>query len=150
MRLRAGDTTIEVAALAPDLFRVGVFPRAKPPRYDTGGVANDDWPAHETEWTGGELRTAEATAHVELDPLRISFSDASGRRFAADDPGVAIEAGASRPDRRPPRPGDRADEGARAGRALLRLRRAHRAASRRPVRTRCSGTSTRRTATPRR
>ncbi len=30
-----------------------------------------------------------------LDPLRIAFSDASGRRFAADDPGVAIDAGAS-------------------------------------------------------
>ena len=30
VRLRAGDTTIELTALAPDLFRVGVFPRAKP------------------------------------------------------------------------------------------------------------------------
>ena len=56
VRLRAGDTTIEVAALAPDLFRVGVFPRGKPPRYDSGAIAKEDWPDAGAEWTGGELR----------------------------------------------------------------------------------------------
>ena len=70
----------------------GVFPRAKPPRYASGAIAKDDWPDAGAEWTGSELRTAEATAHVELDPLRISFSDSSGRRFAADDPGAEIDA----------------------------------------------------------
>ena len=94
VRLRAGDATIEVAALAGDLFRVGVFPRGKPPRYASDAVAKDDWPDAGAEWTGSELRTPEATAHVQLDPLRISFSDGSGRRFAADDPGVAIDTGA--------------------------------------------------------
>jgi alpha-glucosidase len=44
VRLRAGDTTIELTALAADLFRVGVFPRAKPPRYDSGAIAKEDWP----------------------------------------------------------------------------------------------------------
>ena len=94
VRLRAGDTTIEIAALAPDLFRVGVFPRGKPPRYDSGAIAEEAWPDAGAEWTGSELRTSEATAHVGLDPLRISFSDASGRRFAADDPGAELDASA--------------------------------------------------------
>ena len=67
MRLRAGDATIELAALAGDLFRVGLFPRGKPPRYVSDAVAKDA--AHAgAESTGSELRTAEATAHVELDP----------------------------------------------------------------------------------
>ncbi|MDQ2671598.1 MAG: hypothetical protein M3Y38_02110, partial [Actinomycetota bacterium] len=33
LRVRSGAKTIEVAALAPDLFRVGMFPAGGPPRY---------------------------------------------------------------------------------------------------------------------
>jgi alpha-glucosidase len=33
VRLEGGSTTIEVAALAPDLFRVGTFPEGRSPRY---------------------------------------------------------------------------------------------------------------------
>ncbi|MGH2968826.1 MAG: glycoside hydrolase family 31 protein, partial [Solirubrobacteraceae bacterium] len=40
---------------------------------------------------GVELVTAEAAAHVALEPLRITFTDAAGGVFAADDPGLAIE-----------------------------------------------------------
>ncbi len=32
-RLEAGSTTVEVAARAPDLFRVGRFPEGRSPRY---------------------------------------------------------------------------------------------------------------------
>jgi alpha-glucosidase len=88
VRLRAGDALVEVAALAPDLFRVGFFPDGQPARYDSPAIARDDWPAA-GEWRDGGLATAEATAHVELDPLRISFSDSHGT-FAADDPGLEI------------------------------------------------------------
>ena len=123
VRLRAGDTTIAVAALAADLFRVGVFPRAKPPRYDSGAIAKDDWPDAGAEWTGSELRTPEATAHVQLDPLRISFSDASGRRFAADDPGVAIDTGVGRSASRTASARRSGREA--ASRASVGLRRAH-------------------------
>src|SRR5215218_558227 len=43
LRVRAGSTIVEVAALAPDLFRVGMFPAGGPPRYDSEGVAKEDW-----------------------------------------------------------------------------------------------------------
>src|ERR687885_221156 len=97
VRLRAGRATVEVAALAPDLFRVGLFPDGRPPDYRSEAIAREEWPgAAEPRETGDglELATPEATAHIALDPLRISFSDADGRRFAADDPGLEVEAGA--------------------------------------------------------
>jgi alpha-glucosidase len=43
LRVRAGATTVEVAALAPDLFRVGMFPAGALPRYDSEGIAKEDW-----------------------------------------------------------------------------------------------------------
>src|SRR4029450_5837335 len=43
LRMRAGSTTVEVAALAPDLFRVGMFSSGGPPSYDSEGVAKEDW-----------------------------------------------------------------------------------------------------------
>ena len=43
LRVRVGATTVEVTALAPDLFRVGMFPAGGPPRYDSEGVAKEDW-----------------------------------------------------------------------------------------------------------
>ena len=95
LRLRAGDATVELAALAPDLFRVGLFPHGKPPDYGSAAVAKDDWPSAGASWDGGTLATAEASARVELDPLRISFAGADGAVFAADDPGLAIERDAS-------------------------------------------------------
>src|ERR671932_1242489 len=97
VRLRAGGATVEVAALAPDLFRVGLFPDGRPPDYRSEAIAREEWSgAAEPRETGDglELATPEATAHIALDPLWISFSDADGRRFAADDPGLEVEAGA--------------------------------------------------------
>ncbi len=45
VRLRSGSATVEVTALAPDLFRVGMFPEGRPPRYDSEAIAGEDWPA---------------------------------------------------------------------------------------------------------
>ena len=89
IRLKSGSTTVEITALAPDLFRVGAFPNGRPPRYTTEAIAKEDWAAVEVsmeESDGGvDLSTTSATAHVSLDPLRVSFTDASGHTFAADD-----------------------------------------------------------------
>jgi len=89
LRLRAGSTIVEVAALSEDIFRVGAFPDGDTPGYDSEAIAREDWGSVETsmERPDGEitLSTSGATVHVALDPLRISFTDASSRTFAADD-----------------------------------------------------------------
>ncbi len=89
VRLRAGRTTVEVAALARNLFRVGMFPGGHTPRYDTEAIAKKDWEAVTAEIRekngAVDLSTGPATARISLDPLRVSFVDADGREFAADD-----------------------------------------------------------------
>src|SRR5215210_1185988 len=89
LRLRCGATTVEVTALAPDLFRVGMFPEGRMPRYRTEAVAKEDWKPVEISMQQSEdeitLSTTAATARVSLDPLRVRFTDGSGREFAADD-----------------------------------------------------------------
>ena len=89
VRFRSGRTTVEVAALAPNLFRVGMFPEGRPLRYDTEAIAKTNWESGgaEIRQEGGivTLSTGPATARVSLDPLRISFVDAGGQEFAADD-----------------------------------------------------------------
>ena len=88
--LKAGPTTVEVTALAPDLFRVGMFPAGGPPRYDSEAIAKEDWEPVEVSMQETDeeltLSTTAATARVALNPLRIGFSDGSGRQFAVDDP----------------------------------------------------------------
>jgi alpha-glucosidase len=89
LRLRAGSTTVEVTALAPDLYRVGMFPAGGPPRYDSEAIAREDWEPVEVSMQESDeeltLSTIAATARISLNPLRIGFSDASGREFAVDD-----------------------------------------------------------------
>ena len=88
IRMGAGSATIEVTALAPDLFRIGMFPDGRPPDYTSEAVAKEDWELVAVEMTGEEeisFSTEAATAHISLNPLRVSFSDPSGRTFAADD-----------------------------------------------------------------
>src|SRR5215217_5498290 len=86
LRLRAGSTTVEVAALAPDLFRVGMFPAGGPPKYDSEAIAREDWEPVEISMQETDeeltLSTTAATARVSLNPLRVGFWDASGRKFA--------------------------------------------------------------------
>jgi alpha-glucosidase len=88
IRMRASSATVEVTALAPNLFRVGMFPEGRPPEYASEAIEKKDWEPVEAEMSGEEeisLSTEAATAHISLNSLRISFSDPSGRVFAADD-----------------------------------------------------------------
>ena len=88
IRLQAGATTVEVTALARDLFRVGMFPEGRPPRYDSEAIAKKDWEPVAVKMSGEEeilLFTEAATARINLNPLRISYFDPSDRPFAADD-----------------------------------------------------------------
>jgi alpha-glucosidase len=89
LRVKAGTTTVEVTALAPDLFRVGMFLEGRPPRYDSEAIAREDWEPVEVSMQESEeeltLSTTAATARISLRPLRVGFADPSGRRFAADD-----------------------------------------------------------------
>src|SRR5215211_8240252 len=86
LRIGTGSTTVEVAALAPDLFRVGMFPAGGQPRYDSAAIANEDWVPVEVSMQESDeeltLSTTAATARISLNPLRIGFTDASGREFA--------------------------------------------------------------------
>jgi alpha-glucosidase len=88
IRFRAGSSTIDVTALAPNLFRVGMFPEGRTPDYTSEAIAKEDWESVAAELAGEEeisLSTGVATAHIYTDPLRIFFSDLSGCVFAADD-----------------------------------------------------------------
>jgi alpha-glucosidase len=89
LHLRAGVAIVEVTALAPDLFRVGMFPKGRTPDYNSEAVAKEDWEPLTAEIREEDavltLSTGSTTVCVGLDPLRISFVDYSGARFAADD-----------------------------------------------------------------
>ena len=88
MRLRSG-ATVEVTALAPDLFRVGLFGDGRPVDYRSEAVAKRDWQPDgariESTGNGVRVSTGTATAHLSLEPLRIAFEDSNGRQFAVDD-----------------------------------------------------------------
>ncbi len=94
IRFNAGTTVVEVTALTPQVFRVGMFPEGRPPDYDSPAIARSDWEpvevSMEKEDGGVSLSTTSATAHVSLDPFRVSFEDSSGRTFAADDPKLGM------------------------------------------------------------
>src|ERR1700738_1335025 len=88
--LQVGAATVEVTALAPDLFRVGFFPEDRPVDYSSVAVVARDWqPGPVTiveEAAVVTLATSAATAHLSLDQFRIGFTDKAGREFALDDP----------------------------------------------------------------
>jgi alpha-glucosidase len=79
-----------VTALAPDLFRIGFFPHGRPVDYSSFAVVSKEWqPGPLTiveEADEVTLATSDASAHLSLDPLRIRFTDHTGRAFAVDDP----------------------------------------------------------------
>ena len=87
VRLRCDRATVEVTALAADLFRVGLFGEGQPVDYRSHAVAKTDWPVvHATvDASGTSIVTDECTARIALEPLRIGFGDATGRQFAVDD-----------------------------------------------------------------
>jgi alpha-glucosidase len=82
IHLRAGSTSVEVTALAPNLFRVGMFPEGRTPVYRFEAIAKEDWePVGVRISEVGDtllLSTDAFTARVRLDSLRISFTDSSG------------------------------------------------------------------------
>lgn len=65
--------------LAPDLFRVGIFPDGRTVNYYSDAVVARNWDAGSVSIEEGEeqltVTTSGATAHISLDALRISFSD---------------------------------------------------------------------------
>ena len=89
VRLRAGDALAEVAAVAPGVFRVGLFGAGRPPAYDSPALAGGDPPpvdATVSEEDGAlRIATPEGTAAISLSPLRIAFADAAGNAIAVDD-----------------------------------------------------------------
>lgn len=98
LRFESGSTAVEVSALAPDLFRVGMFPGGRPADYVSEGVAKEEWAPVEARMeeddAGITLHTpvSSVTARISLDPLRVSFTDVTGRTFAADDPALGMGA----------------------------------------------------------
>lgn len=74
MRFREGTTTVDIAALTDDIFRVGVFGNGLPVEYRSEAVVFDREPS-------GDL------GRVRVEQGRISF-EAYGRVFAADADGV--------------------------------------------------------------
>jgi alpha-glucosidase len=89
LSLQAGSATIEVMALAPDLFRVGIFPDGRAINYSSEAVVDQEWNAGVVNIVEGDekvtIATSLATAHLSLNPLRLHFTDHTGRTFAADD-----------------------------------------------------------------
>jgi len=94
VRLRLTDATAEVAAVAPGVFRVGLFAAGRPARYDSPALAPGapaPPPATIVDDEGGlSIETADGTAYVALSPLRLSFADADGHLIAADDAGMGF------------------------------------------------------------
>jgi len=93
-RFSAGSTCVEVTALAPDLFRVGMFLEGRPPSYAGEAIAKDEWELVQAETstddTSVSLSTSVATAHIGLRPFRVRFEDRTGRSFAEDDPALGM------------------------------------------------------------
>jgi alpha-glucosidase len=62
--------------------------------YDSVAVVAQDWQSGPVttveEGNEMQLATVAATAHLYLDPLRISFNDSTGRVFAADNPELGM------------------------------------------------------------
>src|SRR3984893_19398084 len=89
VRMRAGSATVEVTALAPDLFRVGLFPHGRSACYSSEAVISREWepgPVSIREETSQvTMATSVVTAHLSLNPLRVGFTDHTGRAFATDD-----------------------------------------------------------------
>jgi alpha-glucosidase len=87
-------TVLEVTALAPDLFRVGLFGEGRRPDYRSEAVVEQDWPipdvSIERDASSVRISTPAASAHVELRPLRVGFEDRQGRAFAVDDTALGM------------------------------------------------------------
>src|ERR1700681_4489545 len=92
--LEVGSATVEVTALAPDLFRVGFFPEDRPVDYSSVAVVARNWhpgPVTIVEKAGVVTgATSAATAHLSIAQFRVGFTDQAGREFAVDDPELGM------------------------------------------------------------
>jgi alpha-glucosidase len=96
IRMRSVRHTVEVAALAPDLFPVGLFGDGRPVEYRSEAVARQDWQPTGVQVgfqdDGARISAGWAMAYITFDPLRIRFEDAACRTFGRTDAeGVHIE-----------------------------------------------------------
>jgi alpha-glucosidase len=94
VRLTTTGEIVEVTALAPDLFRVGLFAHGHSVTYSSAAVVAREWESGSVTVSEGDgfisIATAAASARIALDPLRIGFADATGRTFAVDDPELGM------------------------------------------------------------
>src|SRR5258708_30049434 len=83
--LEVGSATVEVTALAPDLFRVGFFPDDRPVDYSSVAVVARKWQpglrAIVEEARVVTVATAAATAHPSPAQIRLGFTDGAGRQL---------------------------------------------------------------------
>src|SRR5262245_1884086 len=83
VRLQVGAATVEVTALAPDLFRVGLFADGRPVDYTSEAVVKTDWHpgpvSVEVQGSVATVATSAARVLVQLDLLRLRCEDAAGR-----------------------------------------------------------------------
>jgi Alpha-glucosidases, family 31 of glycosyl hydrolases len=94
IRMRADDALVEVTALTPTIFRVGYFPHGRTIDYHSVAVVDKERAVASVSIAKSDdaitLETATASAQVTLNPLRIGFTDRSGRVFATDDPELGM------------------------------------------------------------
>src|SRR3954466_5679188 len=95
VRFAVGDATLEVTALAPDVFRLGFFPARRRVEYESEATAGARWEPVEAESREEdgriEIVTAQAQARIALHPLRVAFADRAGGPFVG---AVSLSAGA--------------------------------------------------------
>ncbi|MBV9577390.1 MAG: alpha-glucosidase, partial [Chloroflexi bacterium] len=93
VRLRSGTSTVEVTALAPDVFRVGLFGEGRGVDYRSEAIARSDWPSVATRFRQTEshasLSAGDCVAEIGLDPLRIGFR-VGERQFAVDEASLGM------------------------------------------------------------
>ena len=103
IRLRAGSATVEVTALAPDLFWVGMFPNGRAPDYSSEAIAKEYWEplVADTRDENGTLTLSSHRSHI-LAGRTVHRGQAAAQR-------IAVTKGT------PPRPGSRCKRRARRG-----------------------------------
>ena len=86
VRFRAGRATVEVTALADDVFRVGIAGDGMPLEYRSEAVPDTDWPPVSVSMSGDGTRieTERAVAKISVAPLRLGFADVGPASVDAD------------------------------------------------------------------
>ena len=67
-----------------------MFPEGRTPDYDSEAIAKEDWEplvAETRDADGAVTLSTGPDPHIALDPLRVSFSNASGTRFTEEGEG---------------------------------------------------------------